>query len=222
MQPFTKSIKALDANRIRFILEIEVTTRNWYFEFSLCWEWWGSSGQNLDRLSPRTEGQEKIIAFWKKHHIKEITEKDYKKLNKIISLLEADRFDDPIWEDDYDGLTWLYSDREIAVAIMLWLSENEMSLDVVDRCDETEIEIQGTEYYFGDDEEMDREYKESIERLVDEVIMHEIEKTWFSNYITIDIDAMMADNSRGNELNRYDGWELSCKVNWTYYYMYQK
>lgn len=233
MQPFEKKIRILDAERNRFVLSIEVTTRNWYFEFTMSSEWQGWCGQQYDHIKLKTEAQEKILQFWKDYHLKEIDEWIYENLLHVVTELEEESKTIQLKSDDVERLQEMkdddnqrtYSDRQIAVALMLDLSEEELEEDVdYDEADKTYIEIQGSNYYFGTDEEMEEQHRESVESTIDDCyIDNNLKDSWlYKNwYITIDYDRIADDTSRSEQLARYDWNELYQTIDWVDYYMYK-
>lgn len=234
MQTFKKYIRILDAERNRFLLTIEVTDRNWCLQFTMSWEWLWSSGQNIDSINPNTESQEKIIQFWKDYHIKEINEWIYDELvEMVLPELEEESKAIQLISDDIERLQEIldetghrkYSDRQIAIALMLDLPEEELEEDVdIDEADKTYIEIQGSNYYFGTDEEMEDQHKESIEQTTDDCYIDNNLKDsslWKRWYITIDYDRIADDTPRSEQLASYDWDELSQTIDWVDYYMYK-
>lgn len=224
MTPFEKKIKILDANRNRFVLNIEVTERNWYPQFTMSAESGMGSGQCYDSISPWTEAQKKIIEDFRKHyHLKEIDQGIYDELTEqIIPELEEESKTDPLTDDDIGALQENYTDREIAVALMLDLSESELVEDVKGNCDDTDITIQWTDYYFGTDEEMDDKWDEYLESYIDDCIIDKIPEqyqTYFDREWRKD-DAKQ--DWRWHCLDSWNGWEESVKIADTRYYIYQR
>jgi len=86
-------VKFKDKQNNLFKIEIEITHRNGYPEFSMSGEGNGSIGQCGDEITPANEPQKKLINIWKTYHLnglhagtekqenklKEITDSDYKK-----------------------------------------------------------------------------------------------------------------------------------------------
>lgn len=50
-------------------VEIRISERNWYPEFSMCWDYSSWSGQCLWSMKPKTDAQEKLITLWDKYHL---------------------------------------------------------------------------------------------------------------------------------------------------------
>ena len=236
MQTFRKEIKIIDANRNKFLLDIEVTNRNGYTEFAMSWEWCGSGWQMLDSISPATEVQEKIIQFWRDYHLKQIDEGMYDELMEIISnLLDEQEKNIPITSDDIERLQSIldgdgdryYSDRQIAIAIMLELSEKELEDDVDQLVADSALHltIQGNDYYFGTDEQMDDQWIERVENAMDDYLPETINKYWVKNVEfdngQIKVSMSMILEDRANELASYDWKELQTTIADETYYMYK-
>jgi hypothetical protein len=73
MNNFKKAISFLDAENHRAIIDLEITDRNGYPEFTASGRYLGSSGQCLDNIKPRTTAQRTLIKIWEKWHLTNIS-----------------------------------------------------------------------------------------------------------------------------------------------------
>ena len=232
MTPFEKIITILDAKRKKYTLNIEITPqklsqwnkkREWPLQFSMCddnWQW-------CYRIEPATPAQSTIKSIREALHLKKVTQKQYDFIIETTKTLEEESRAIPITPEDYERLSELYTDRQIAIASMLELTEEELEKDIDQwDADKIEITVQWRDYYFWTDDEMDDVRIESIENAMDDYLPEAMVKYGRSN-VTIEdwvVTASLTMNfeDRANELNRYDGAELSEEVWWVIYYMYRQ
>ena len=76
MKTLKRTVSFIDANNHRAIIDVEITTRNKYFEFTASGQYKGSYGQCLDQIKPRTQSQGNLIRWWEKCHLKELKVKN--------------------------------------------------------------------------------------------------------------------------------------------------
>lgn len=74
MKTFLKTISFLDANNHRANLDIEITERNGYPEFTVSGQFLGSFGQCLDEIKPKGINQNTLINLWKEYHLKDVSQ----------------------------------------------------------------------------------------------------------------------------------------------------
>lgn len=67
-----KTIEFIDDNNKRAIVDVEITHRNGYPEFTMSGRYAGSWGQCLDEIAPRTDYQRELIELWKKYHLQNV------------------------------------------------------------------------------------------------------------------------------------------------------
>jgi hypothetical protein len=107
----------------------------------------------------------------------------------------------------------------LAIAKMLDLTVNEID-DI--KIDGNRITVQGVDYIFGTDSEMDDEWDEELEGFLEDCIYPELEgnlKQYFNDEAW-KRDAKM--DGRGHSLNRYNGGELYTTVDGVDYYAYRQ
>lgn len=73
MKNFKKTISFLDKENHRAVIDLEITNRNGYPEFTASGRYLGSYGQCLDEIKPRTHEQLLLIDLWKEYHLKDIS-----------------------------------------------------------------------------------------------------------------------------------------------------
>lgn len=66
---YKREISFLDADRKKATIEVEITTRNGYPEFTASGEYCGSLGQCLDSVKPATDEQKELVALWQQWHL---------------------------------------------------------------------------------------------------------------------------------------------------------
>lgn len=69
MENYKKTVSFIDADKHRAIIELEITDRNGYPEFTASGSYLNSGGQCLDQIKPRTQAQRKLIYLWENYHL---------------------------------------------------------------------------------------------------------------------------------------------------------
>jgi hypothetical protein len=145
----------------------------------------------------------------------------------LIEEYEDERRGDTLLSDmDFDDAITLIKEASnedefevLAIAKMLDLTVNEID-DI--KIDGNRITVQGVDYIFGTDSEMDDEWDEELEGFLEDCIYPELEgnlKQYFNDEAW-KRDAKM--DGRGHSLNRYDGGELYTTVDGVDYYAYRQ
>jgi hypothetical protein len=120
-----------------------------------------------------------------------------------------------------------YNIKCVALAVMLWLDEDELAdLDV----DGNRVTHYWTEYLVGTDDEMAQEHLEDIKSFMDDCWFD-----WFNqkfvdtsaeldedNDIVVSKSVTIKSSERANSLNRRDGSEQTCEINGETYYAYRQ
>lgn len=202
-----RTIKFLDAERC--LVSIEIDTNQSYF--SMTGEREGHCGQIRDYIKPKNEYQQQLVDIWKQHHLSKINpiawlEKQINSLCDKIEEIEEEEKDRKVTEEDID----LFDDfdepeKAIALALLFELSVNEIE-DISNERDNY-WSVQGIEYLFGTDEEMDDEWDEHLDNYIDECVLPEIPK-YLQFYF--DEERFKDDcktDGRAYSLNIYDGEE---------------
>ena len=217
-----RTIKFLDAERC--LVSIEIDTNRGYL--SMSGERNGHYGQIRDYIVPREEYQQQLVNIWKEHHLLKINpiawlEKQINSLCDKIEEIEEEKKDRKVTEEDID----LFDDfdepeKAIALALLFELSVNEID-DIVHDGD-NRWTVQGDDYLFGTDEEMDDEWDEHLDNYIDECVLPEIPK-----YLQFYFDEERFKNDckqdgRGHSLNYYDGGEEEIEFNGTKYFAYRQ
>jgi hypothetical protein len=73
MKNFKKTISFLDAENHRATINLGITNRNGYPEFTASGDYCGSGGQCLDEIKPKTHEQQMIIDLWKEYHLTDMS-----------------------------------------------------------------------------------------------------------------------------------------------------
>lgn len=69
---FKRRIEFIDGDNHKAILDVEVTDRNGYPEFTASGQYLGSYGQCLDDINPITNEQHQLFDLWREYHLKNI------------------------------------------------------------------------------------------------------------------------------------------------------
>lgn len=234
IETFKKEIAFVDAKHIKFTLDVEITERNKYPEFTISGTGENSHGQVLDNIKPANEHQQKLVDLWKQYHLKNVgnVEDFTEDLEQILSDIEEkeeERRGKPL-KDLSDAELIAVIERETyererdaelcaALVKMFDLCENDLQ-DI--EIDGTRVTVQGTDYIAGDDSEMDEEWDAEMENYLDECVLPELPENARRYF---DREAWKRDaeyDGRGHALNRYDGGEESAEVNDTTYFAYQQ
>ncbi len=113
----------IDAEGTYVHLEAELRQRrNYPMKFTMSGDISGSSsGQMLDSIVPADDVQEKIVEFWREHHLKAITEEQWDEIKDLFSAAQHEG-----GVVDYDDLTLFGDDPHVAaLAAYLDLSPEE-------------------------------------------------------------------------------------------------
>lgn len=217
-----RTIKFLDKERC--LVSVTIDTNQGYF--SMSGERNGYYGQIRDYIVPREEYQQQLIDIWREYHLMRIDpticfDEQINSICDMIEEIEEIEKEREITEEDID----LFDDfdepeKAIALALLFELSVNEID-DIVHDGD-NRWTVQGDDYLFGTDEEMDDEWDEHLDNYINECVLPEIPK-----YLQFYFDEERFKNDckqdgRGHSLNYYDGGEEEIEFNGTYYYAYRQ
>lgn len=72
MKELKRKVSFLDAEGHRARIEVEITKRNGYPEFTASGSFMGSSGQCLDDIKPANHEQGLLIRLWEEYHLKNV------------------------------------------------------------------------------------------------------------------------------------------------------
>lgn len=217
-----RTIKFLDKERC--LVSISIDTDRSYF--AMTGEREGYYGQIRDHIKPKNVYQQQLVDIWKENHLLKINpiawlEKQINSLCDKIEEIEEEDIDRKVTEEDID----LFDDfdepeKAIALALLFELSVNEID-DIVHDGD-NRWTVQGDDYLFGTDEEMDDEWDEHLDNYIDECVLPEIPKylQFYFNEERFKDDCRT--DGRAYSLNRYDGEEEVIEFNGTYYYAYRQ
>ncbi len=91
MENLKRKIEFLDADGIRARLDVEITDRNGYPEFTVSGTYAGAGGQVIDSIKPANDYQSGLIALWKKYHLTNVSKvKNFEEsLSAYIDNIEA-------------------------------------------------------------------------------------------------------------------------------------
>lgn len=73
MQSLKREVKFIDANKHLVVLDVGITTRNGYPEFTISGTCNGNYGQCDEQIKPATEDQKELLKLWDKYHLKNIS-----------------------------------------------------------------------------------------------------------------------------------------------------
>lgn len=101
------NVKFMDKKKFLWNIEVYRTWRNGYMEFAMSGKGDYSLGQNIDRVNPANKHQKALVDMWKTYHLKEIDNKIWKKVLKIIDQINKEedkrRKDETVtWDDIKD------------------------------------------------------------------------------------------------------------------------
>lgn len=220
----------VDADNSR--VDVTIETERGYL--SICADMGSSGGQCQDSINPANEGQEQLIELWNEYHLKNLND---------ISIPIEDTLEDCCtlieeYETERKGDTLISElDEEEALAIIRDVSnDDEDEIYVIcqmfdltaNEIDDIAIEgnnricVQGTDYLFGTDSDMDDEWDASLDSYLEECVYPELSGN-LAQYF--DDEAWKSDarmDGRGHSLNSYDGGEIEYEHNGTYYYAYRQ
>lgn len=237
---YTKKLSFLDATNKRFNIEIE-TNRGY---FSMC----SQTGQG--QFEPANEPQQKLLDIWNKYHLEndypsnldstiEILKEEILKLetksrqtflkysSEAGGLVTVNSNGEKV-DIDFDVVEKIESefpsddtDKIIAIMLMFNLPLENISDLITHERDNYWI-IEGEDYLFGTDSEMDDEWDQDLDNYLDECVLSELPETV---RIYFDKDAWKSNarmDGRGHSLNRWGGGDLEQKWNDEWYYAYQQ
>lgn len=72
MKLFKKNIEFIDKNKHKIILDVEITDRNGYPEFTVSGQALEVYGQIIDKIVYRTNEQRQLLDLWKEYHLKNV------------------------------------------------------------------------------------------------------------------------------------------------------
>jgi hypothetical protein len=225
-------VSFLDANRNKCDIDFEITYRNGYKEFTMSGDCAGCLGQCDERIKARTTTQKNLLELWDQYHLngkKELPEDIEDYVEELIESIQeeeeerkgeslSDLTDTQLVNLIEEKIGYTGRDGELAAAFVkiLYLCENDLEdIDINDN----HSTIQGVDYIAGDDDEMDNEWDDYLERYIDECleipdyIEHYFDREKWKDDAKID--------GRGHSLNSYNGCEESMKINGTWYYAYR-
>lgn len=125
-------------------------------------------------------------------------------------------------EEELKEMSYDDEDKAIALAILYSVRKKDLlDWSAITNDRGNYWTIYWTEYLFGTDDEMDREWDEALESYIDDCILPWLNGYWqyFDNESWKD-DVKM--DWRWNTLNRYDGSEDDITYGWIIYYSYQQ
>lgn len=230
--PMQEKVSFIDKNKNRINLEVEITYRNKYPEFTMSGNMGQSSGQIYSSINPANKSQKQLLDLWKEHHLKRVDNKIREEIinltNKIKAIEKERRGNDLSDMDDSDLVGYIeektnFSGRnaELAAALvrMLGISSNDIDYITIN---DTSVDIAGIKYIAGDEEEMNQAHEEEIQQYIDDCVLHELPEQYRKYF---DNEAFIEDckaDGRGHSLARYDGEELSWIINDTEYFAYRQ
>lgn len=90
-------VSFIDADGRRARVEVEITTRNGYPEFTASAHYMNSAGQCIDRIKPANADQAELVKLWEKHHLKDVSKMhNFKEhLEGVIARIEKIENDRP-------------------------------------------------------------------------------------------------------------------------------
>lgn len=228
------AVSFVDANKNKFEIDIEITYRNGYKEFTMSGSWGGGGGQIYDHIQPANDAQGGLLKLWSNYHLKNVEsvtdiEEQIESTVSDIEEAEEERKGEPLTQMNEADLLELIEgeteftgrDAELCAAFvyMFDLCQNDLQ-DI--EIDGTDCKVQGIDYKAGDDYQMNELWDEDLDNYLEECVYPELPDN-MRNYFDDDKwkdDAKM--DGRAHSLNRYDGNEKSCEVNGTCYYAYRQ
>ena len=222
------AIKLVDKNGNLFKLEIENDKERY---FSISGQGQNSCGQVIDNIDPLNAEQSKLVELWEKYHLKKLPKSKEKELNELISVLKHQHDDrqsqslSELYKNDNDLTKYLEGegikevDKYGALIRLFDLAQEDLDQLEIDDYNAT---VQGVDYYFGTNDEMDEAWDNDLDNYIEECVLPEIPEHYqfyfdeekFKNYCKLD--------GRGHSLNGYDGSEISVNFNDVEYYAYQQ
>ena len=68
-----RTVKFKDKEKNVVVVELEITNRNGYPEFTASGEYGGGCGQCQDSIKPKNEHQEKLLTIWEEWHLNKMS-----------------------------------------------------------------------------------------------------------------------------------------------------
>jgi hypothetical protein len=229
---FNKQIIFVDAKGNRVNLKISLDKY-----FSISGDMGASAGQISNSINPANNAQKELLSIWDKYHLNDMKNVKLPRtfltnLNTTIAEIEEaeeERKGAPISYTDDGQLIDIIADarecsqdeaeRVAALVKMFDLSINDLS-DV--EISDSRATVQGIDYHFGTDEEMDIVHEEYLQNYLDECVLSEIKDDNLKRYF--DSEQWIEDakqDGRAHSLNNWDGSEEEAKVNNTFYFAYR-
>lgn len=235
----------IDAVGFKATLDLEITFRNGYKEFTLCGDYNNSFGQCIDGIKPRTKDQKTLIDLWTEYHLKSV--ENIKAFDNIKNLVESiikenEEFLNSELDEDQHILYFekLKEEKIKALIEVLDLKPSEV-INIEASNDNCLFEVDGIDYYVLDDDEVNEKMNDYIKEtasyfrpeflaniteldeevfkaLVDknEAVYNLIEKTCgMDNFIQ---ECLIADGV-GHFLNGYDGTSDEVEIDGILYYV---
>lgn len=238
---FKKEVKFKDGNNKIAYLDVEVTDRNRYPEFTVSGHYEGGGGQVQDHIKPETEPQKQLMKFWATKHLKSVTDKQIEKIKIICDTInneEKERQGSSSVSDLLEG--WGDTEKEnkelrtkleeegfsepdkvIALCLEESVSLSDLTL-IIEESRGNIYSYGGREYLICNDEEADTAWDEDLENYLDDCVLPELAE---NARMYFDRDRWKEDakiDGRGHSLNRYNGDEAEQTVNGTTYYLYRQ
>lgn len=127
--------------------------------------------------------------------------------------------------DVYEYFQDIYMDDEVDKAIAIAIMFNiplEFVEDLIIHEYYNRWIIEGEEYLFGTNDEMDEEWDEDLQNYLDELVLPDLPETMRKYFDEEAWKSDARDDGRAHSLNRYDGGEKHVKYDGENYYAYQQ
>lgn len=225
-----KEITFVDANNSK--VDVTIETERGYL--SICASMGSGGGQCQDSINPANEGQEQLIELWNEYHLKNLNEisipieDTLEDCCTLIEEYETERKGDTLISDldEEEALSIIRDvsdddEEEIyAICNMFDLTANEIEDIAIEG--NNRICVQGIDYLFGTDGEMDKLWDDELDNYLEDCIYPELSGN-LAQYF--DDEAWKSDarmDGRAHSLNRYDGGEISYSHHGTEYFAYRQ
>jgi hypothetical protein len=209
--------------------------------FSISGQYQNSCGQVLDSITPANIFQAQLISLHSKYHLKSIEEieldfnsfeqqvkelllkiEEYEQILQDKSLTEEDLNNENIQFIIEEEFSFIDYDRMCAICLMFNLSlQTLLRVEIEGRTNY--ITVEGVEYIFGTESEVDELERESVKNIIEDCYLPNIDKDHpILNYI--DMEKWLDDwcGNRGDNLNRYDGTEDYIEYKGVWYFAYKQ
>lgn len=173
-----KEISFTDAENHRARLNIEITKRNGYPEFTASGTYMGCAGQCLDMIKPSGENQAELIRLWEQHHLKDVSKMHNfaEHLEGVIAKIEYEEREKAANAEKKEG----------DEAILEQMHEEGIDDDMLDAC-KAYIEVMGDSQGLKDFEESYcgefRSDEEFAMSMADDIGAIDDKATWPNNCI---------------------------------------